>query len=98
MMVCGCDVAKCSRANPCLAARYADPRPVAACVSQEQKVFVRRIEELDPSIRYCQYNLSKLHGNSGGQNILLQMQQDSSGATSDILKAKLDVGSTPPHV
>lgn len=62
--------------------------------ADEAKVFLRRIDEIDPSIRYCQYNLAKLAGDAGGResnNILLQMQQSSaSGATSDILKAKLD--------
>jgi hypothetical protein len=54
--------------------------------AEYQEMAKLRVEEIDPSIRYCNYNLK---GKKGGDNALLEMKMESRGL--DLLQSKLDV-------
>jgi signal recognition particle subunit SRP68 len=58
-----------------------------------QELCKQRVEEIEPSIRYCNYNLKgkKVGTSDTSSDALLDMKMESKGAGMDLLQSKLDV-------
>jgi hypothetical protein len=50
-----------------------------------------RVEELEPSIRYCRYNMSKAGGSEAAGGAAELMEMAGKGPGQDLLQAKLQV-------
>ena len=58
----------------------------------QQELLRQRVEEIEPSVRYCKYNLELEAGALGGgdTDALIQMLATSKGPAQDLLQSKLD--------
>ena len=58
----------------------------SALVDEMKDIYLQRVEEISPNIRYCAYNI----GDESAINDLMQMRMKSGGA-GDVITSKLDV-------
>ncbi len=58
--------------------------------SDYQDLCKQRAEELEPNIRYCNYNLNK-SGKAKDTKDLTELKMESKGTNIDLLQSKLDV-------
>lgn len=73
--------------------------PPRACTAQvgrieDQDLFTRRMEEIEPILRYCRYNLDTTSDSAGdaaaAEEQLVEMGREGSSAGGDLLAAKLE--------
>lgn len=58
---------------------------------EDQDLFSRRVEEIEPLLRYCRYNLDTATGDAAAaEEHLLEMEREESSAGGDLLAAKLE--------
>eukprot|EP00903_Cladosiphon_okamuranus_P009501 g9053.t1 len=58
---------------------------------EDQDLFSRRVEEIEPLLRYCRYNLDTATGDAAAaEEHLLEMEREDSTAGGDLLAAKLE--------
>lgn len=58
---------------------------------EDQDLFSRRVEEIEPLLRYCRYNLDTTTGDAAAaEEHLLEMSREDSSAGGDLLAAKLE--------
>lgn len=59
---------------------------------EDQDLFSRRVEEIEPLLRYCRYNLDTATGDTAAaaEENLLEMGREDSSAGGDLLAAKLE--------
>lgn len=58
---------------------------------EDQDLFSRRVEEIEPLLRYCRYNLDTATGDAAAaEEHLLEMGREGSSAGGDLLAAKLE--------
>lgn len=76
----------------CLSYRTIYEKLAGAFSEEHRNMYLQRVEEITPNIRYCAYNL----GESGTDiNDLMQMKMSSTGGVQDpVLAAKIDVSFT----
>jgi len=62
-----------------------------AAEGPDQALYKKRVEEIDPSIRYCKYNVARQGGATDlAEEELLQIGKTSAGVGNEMLKAKLE--------
>lgn len=59
---------------------------------EDQDLFSRRVEDIEPLLRYCRYNLDTATGDAAAaaEERLLEMEREGSSAGGDLLAAKLE--------
>eukprot|EP01087_Luapelamoeba_hula_P011909 TRINITY_DN3301_c0_g1_i2.p1 TRINITY_DN3301_c0_g1~~TRINITY_DN3301_c0_g1_i2.p1 ORF type:complete len:645 (-),score=135.76 TRINITY_DN3301_c0_g1_i2:287-2221(-) len=72
-----------------LARRIYDQLGVVGHVEQQEE-FKQRVREIDPSIRFCTYNLNVAGGAGDQESTLSELRGDAHNAASAVLQAQLD--------